>query len=189
MSHWYEIDCKNVIMPICQHCQHEYREGLVYCDECGERTSPIPPDSAYSTQPVDIALEDFFSRAKQSSLPISDECLFVFNSPQATESVFLPYAKPTTIGRRDPGEAPGPLRAEIDLSTYRAFECGVSRIHAALYRTEDTLSIMDLNSRNGTFLNGQRLTAKMPYVLRNGDEVWFAKLPIHIYFKEMEFAL
>ncbi len=171
-------------MPVCPHCDLEYRAGLVYCDNCGERVVQGNPDSSPRTKPVDVALEEFFARAKQSNLPISDECLFVFDDQNA-ESVYLPYAKPATIGRRDTS---GPLQADIDLTRYGAFEHGVSRIHAALYRTEDTLSLLDMNSRNGTFLNGQRLSSRVPYVLRNGDEVWFAKLPIHIYFKEMEFA-
>lgn len=171
-------------MPICPHCDHEYRAGLVYCDQCGERVIEANPEGSKPTLPVDIALAEFFARAKQSILPVSDECLFVFDDNNA-ESVYLPYAKPFTVGRRDTS---GPLQADIDLSRYGAFEHGVSRIHAALYRTEDTLSIMDLNSRNGTFLNGQRLSPRVPYVLRNGDGVAFAKLPVHIYFKEMEYA-
>lgn len=170
-------------MPNCIHCEHPYREGQVFCDRCGERTSSNKPEVSSSTQPVDVALEEFFARARQSVLPISDECLFVFDLANATESVFLPYAKPMTIGRRDVG---APMQADIDLNLYGAFERGVSRVHAALYRTEDTLSIMDLNSRNGTFLNGQRLGARVPYVLRNGDQVWFAKLSVHIYFQEFE---
>ena len=171
-------------MPVCPHCDHEYRAGLVFCDQCGERILDANPEGARPTLPVDMALAEFFARARQSILPISDECLFVFDDNSA-ESVYLPYAKPFTVGRRDTS---GPLQADIDLSRYGAFEHGVSRIHAALYRTEDTLSIMDLNSRNGTFLNGQRLSPRLPYVLRNGDGVAFAKLPVHIYFKEMEYA-
>jgi hypothetical protein len=172
-------------MPICPNCEHEYREGLVYCENCGERTPSSKGETSLPTRPVDIALEEFFARAKHSVMPIGDECLFVFDEANATESVFVPYARPATIGRRDTS---GPLKADIDLTRYGAFEHGVSRIHAALYRTEDTLSLFDMNSRNGTFLNGQRLKPRVPYVLRNGDEVWFAKLPVHIYFKEPEFV-
>jgi pSer/pThr/pTyr-binding forkhead associated (FHA) protein len=65
---------------------------------------------------------------------------------------------------------------------FGAIEKGVSRIHATIERSEDTLTITDLGSSNGTYLNGQRLIANQPRVLRDGDEIKFGKLVTHIYF-------
>jgi pSer/pThr/pTyr-binding forkhead associated (FHA) protein len=60
---------------------------------------------------------------------------------------------------------------------------GVSRRHAEIRRGEDTLTLVDLGSTNGTHLNGQRLIPHQPRVLRDGDEIRMGKLVFHIFFK------
>lgn len=45
----------------------------------------------------------------------------------------------------------------------------VSRIHCKLVRTENGYTVMDMNSSNGTFLNGKRLSPKVPVELHHGD--------------------
>jgi len=47
-----------------------------------------------------------------------------------------------------------------------------SRHHARILQTEDGYVLEDLGSKNGTFLNGQPLTA--PTVLKDGDEIGIA---------------
>ncbi len=47
-----------------------------------------------------------------------------------------------------------------------------SRHHARITQTEDGYVLEDLGSKNGTFLNGQLLTA--PTVLKDGDEIGIA---------------
>ncbi|MBC8508081.1 MAG: FHA domain-containing protein [Anaerolineales bacterium] len=49
----------------------------------------------------------------------------------------------------------------------------VSRVHAELHRTDDTLELIDLGSTNGTFLNDERLQANQPQTLHVGDEIRF----------------
>jgi pSer/pThr/pTyr-binding forkhead associated (FHA) protein len=53
----------------------------------------------------------------------------------------------------------------------------VSRRHARIVVTEGTAVLEDLGSKNGTHLNGVRLTA--PVTLADGDEIWLpcAELP------------
>lgn len=49
----------------------------------------------------------------------------------------------------------------------------VSRLHAVLENLEFAWSIRDLGSRNGTYINGERITAEK--VLKSGDEVRVGK--------------
>ena len=46
--------------------------------------------------------------------------------------------------------------------------------HAVLIGDVDGLTIIDVNSSNGTFLNGKQLDAKVKYKLSEGDEIKIA---------------
>lgn len=77
-----------------------------------------------------------------------------------------------TVGRWDgKSERPG-----IDLSPYGAYEAGVSRVHAVLIRDGQTLTIRDMGSSNGTWLNGNWLAAQKSYALADGAQLIFGKL-------------
>ena len=51
---------------------------------------------------------------------------------------------------------------------------GISRLHAKLLDKTDGLYVMDMNSTNGTYLNGEMLEAGKEYRLEAGDLVSFA---------------
>ena len=72
------------------------------------------------------------------------------------------------IGRYDPETDTAP---DIDLNDYGGFTKGVSRSHAAIIKREDALSLVDLESSNGTYLNKLRLFKYQPRVLQHGDQI------------------
>jgi pSer/pThr/pTyr-binding forkhead associated (FHA) protein len=49
----------------------------------------------------------------------------------------------------------------------------VSRHHCRIVITGTTATIEDLGSKNGTYLNGERL--QQPTLLANGDEIWIGR--------------
>lgn len=53
---------------------------------------------------------------------------------------------------------------------------GISRIHARVVKENGCCVIEDLNSTNGTWINGKVLKPRSVYVLREGDKVRFASL-------------
>lgn len=55
-------------------------------------------------------------------------------------------------------------------AAYRFTDDGLSRLHATIYREGDRVWIVDENSSNGTFVNGQR-TAPAGTPLRHGDAI------------------
>ncbi|MBC8098611.1 MAG: FHA domain-containing protein [Armatimonadetes bacterium] len=65
---------------------------------------------------------------------------------------------------------------DIDLSPQGAYQSGVSRRHAVIRRREGALYVEDLNSTNGTRINGAQLTVDREYRLRDGDEVEFGRV-------------
>ena len=61
---------------------------------------------------------------------------------------------------------------DIDLGPYGAAEVGVSRNHARLIcKDTDTWLIDDLESLNGTFVNGEKVEAGYPIAVKNGDVI------------------
>lgn len=81
------------------------------------------------------------------------------------------------IGRWDPDRRSFP---EIDLET-EDVEAKVSRKHAMLVRHGDDLTIEDLGSLNGTYLNrGTKITPGERYKLQAGDEIVIGKLVFRV---------
>ena len=50
----------------------------------------------------------------------------------------------------------------------------VSKIHAIIHKIQDTYTIVDANSNNGTKLNNQTLSPNIPHLLHDGDTVILA---------------
>ncbi|MCD4686074.1 MAG: FHA domain-containing protein [Anaerolineae bacterium] len=83
------------------------------------------------------------------------------------------------LGRYD---APSDSVPDIDLEEYDGTRLGVSRRHAVITVDEDGLRVMDLDSANHTFINGQRLIAHQERILRDGDELRLGQLVMRVNF-------
>jgi hypothetical protein len=72
--------------------------------------------------------------------------------------------------------------ATLDLSPYNADDLGISRNHVRIEVFGDRLMVKDLNSVNGTRLNGTLLTPNYVYELQHGDELKLGRLKMRLYF-------
>lgn len=98
------------------------------------------------------------------------------SSPRASWEKIIDTT-PVRIGRRDPRQNHFP---ELDLAEH---DKGIaSRNHAVVKRNGDSYTITDLGSTNGTFLNGKRIAANAPQLLRTGDKIKIGEV-------EMEFRV
>lgn len=55
---------------------------------------------------------------------------------------------------------------------------GISRRHALIRPTESKLYVVDLESTNGTYLNGRSIGVNMPYSLSDGDRLMLGRLEV-----------
>jgi pSer/pThr/pTyr-binding forkhead associated (FHA) protein len=69
----------------------------------------------------------------------------------------------------------------FDLTPYGAADYGVSRRHAALRWEGPQLFIYDLESDNGTILNGSRLQPNVGRLLNEGDKLYLGHLGISVH--------
>lgn len=89
----------------------------------------------------------------------------------------IPVKERMVIGRGGAGDDEVP---DLDFSAFAAAALGMSRLHAALVYHDDALYLEDLNSTNGTRINGFTIVPQRRYLLRNGDELEFGDFRMNI---------
>lgn len=178
-------------MQQCSNCGHRNRAGIVFCENCGASLiGKMPVD----TKSLDSTDEEQTRLAEEIRQPDDKKAEGVSTFPQGSylrlelegsPEPILFQPKPETIfGRRDPATGAMP---DIDLTPFAGYRMGVSRRHAAIrFGDEQSLDLWDLGSSNGTFLNGQRLSAHRPYRLHDGDELRLGQMVIRLFFQVPE---
>lgn len=121
--------------------------------------------------------EDFAVRWGTATLDSNAVVKFVIG--RGHEPLVIKLLQRVVFGRAKDNEGP---TVDVDLSSYQAAEKGVSRVHAAFEIVGRNLMVTDLNSSNGTFLNGQRLAPHQRRIVRDSDEVRLGELMIYISF-------
>jgi hypothetical protein len=161
----------------CTNCGHENADDEKICVKCGA----LLIQGVQSTR--SLGNTDFeegvpkwgsarFNGAMNLILEVLDSgTTFKFDANEVVEVI---------MGRRDAdsGESPG-----VDLSESQALNKGVSRKHALIVRRDGALHIVDNNSANGTYLNGQRLVSGQPRILRDGDDIRLGHLVVRVSFR------
>ena len=84
-----------------------------------------------------------------------------------------------TIGRRDKRKDES---VDIDFAHLGGRDKGVSRRHAVLSVGTSSVFIKDMNSSNGTILNGETLSPMREYALKDGDEIMLGKVQVTVKF-------
>lgn len=167
-------------MRMCPYCGSKNREGLLFCEECGQGLSDNVNEPTLPTRQLEDTLSEFSARATWGTASFGNTSSILIHIRDATDPIEMNLVDRMVLGRAD---TTSPRQPDVDLTPFGALEKGVSRIHAAIERSDDVLTLIDMGSSNGTHLNGQRLRPDQPRVLRDGDEVRFGKLVVHIYFK------
>lgn len=157
---------------MCGNCGKLNRKGEQICYACGVLLLPSLSQtrSLESTDLMPDRGSEYFARS--SSL-----VLFVTAIKKSVESLIGDEA---TIGRFSTESV---VQPDIDLAPFDSERLGVSRVHAKLIRSADTLTLLDLKSRNHTYLNGQRIYPNEVRVLHDGDEIRLGKLALRTIFR------
>ncbi len=94
--------------------------------------------------------------------------LILITAARKPSTIGLDVRETLVIGRADPEGSQNP---DFDLTPHLALEHGVSRQHAVLIPTGEALYLVDLDSTNGTWINGSYLEPGQRYPLNVGDRV------------------
>lgn len=166
-------------MILCPNCRHNEVEGALFCSECGALLEGAP---GLATQNIRrLSTSQLHEVLQEETVQISTG-----TSLEATVSVcvvdtgqILPLEDRDeyTLGRSAEGQ---PILPDVDLAPYRAYENGVSRLHASIRLEGKQIMATDLGSVNGTRLNGQKIPPHKPCPLNHGDILTLGKLKLQI---------
>lgn len=187
----------------CPQCGNTVYPGEAFCDNCGaplsapaaspdqETAAPLPPQQHFPP-PQPVGLPPVQPPADQKApppvsspppaaappAPTSTSLASIrLQIPSQNTSVALPAQQEALVGRSD---AVSGVYPDVDLTLYGGLEQGVGRRHLRLSIQQGQLIIEDLDTTNGTFINGQRLKAGAPHSVKNGDEIRLGKLMLRI---------
>ncbi len=159
-------------MTLCSACYHKNMPGAIFCTECG---TPLVNDDTLATRDINDG-----TRPRQLTDVPTERIrgwvtLHILPSGQL---IPLSDRNEFTLGRTSDNQ---PVIPDVDLGPYQAYTLGVSRLHAQIKRQQTgVITIMDLNSSNGTYLNGKKLPPQEAVPLSHGDVVALGKLKIQI---------
>lgn len=164
---------------LCPNCRTEVLLGTIYCTECGTRLDPSAGIITQSLHPNQGDKLDGPAVVGEVTHPAKlqlDEFVVVLQILDSDRVVTLTGKKEYILGRTSEQQEVIP---DVDLSEHRAFDLGVSRLHALIrMEADNSIVLMDLGSSNGTWLNSEKLVPHHPEKLGSGDIVTLGKLKI-----------
>jgi hypothetical protein len=143
------------------------------CPHCGNVLSTEPEKSEVQDLLLSSLAQQLESKAAFPELIIST----------SGRHICLPDASPVYLGRRDERRS---IYPDIDLTQDGGATHGVSRQHACIYQGSNGTYVEDINSTNGTFINGERLSPLQTYPLQHGDVLRLGKLELQVNFPRQE---
>ncbi len=169
-------------MIVCPQCQHHEMDGAIFCSECGAQlvgASPVDTSRIERVEVENAGHRTIPEPGPSFSLPKAWISLHILDS-----GYILPLADRTefTLGRVVDGQ---PIMPDVDLTPHNAYAYGVSRLHAVLRLTGNKIVIMDLESSNGTYVNGVRIPPNVETALAHGDVIALGKLKIQVLFSQV----
>ena len=185
-------------MILCQNCLHKEIVGALFCSECGAQlifpngvpTSSIKPGSA-GLRPGTKRTSGLRSGGLPASRDNAGDAVEKVTGPSALDldsplalnylstgdTLLIKGLEEVILGRVSEGQ---PVVPDIDLTPYKAYEAGVSRMHASLCNFDQKLTVTDLGSANGTRINGRQITSHIPYPINHGDILTLGKFKIQV---------
>lgn len=95
------------------------------------------------------------------------------------EIIRAPIGERLTLGRDD---SQNDIYPEIDLTPFRGQHLGVSRKHARIIMRNNRITVEDLQSANGTYINGKHIGVLNATRLRDGDQLKLGSLSLQVHF-------
>jgi pSer/pThr/pTyr-binding forkhead associated (FHA) protein len=162
----------------CPSCKHQEFVGTMYCSECGARliAGSAVPTMAIARERV-TAEAQVTKPAPPEGPELESGALIGLRVLETGDVLPLIGRDNFTLGRAGEGQAVIP---DIDLGMYHAYDSGVSRMHAEVLLESDGVYVLDLESANGTLVNGKRVEPQRSVAVRHGDVIQLGRLRLQL---------
>ncbi len=160
----------------CPTCKHSEFVGTLHCSECGTQlihTAPIGPGSDFLE--LNESADTF--EAPPLGPGLAAGAIFGLRVMKTGDMVSLAGRDNYTLGRSAGSQAIVP---DVDLDTYGAQDQGISRLHAEIRMDETGVHVVDLDSVNGTLINGKRIEPQEPKEIHNKDIIQLGNMQLQV---------
>ena len=173
-------DASNQFCPVCKYL---IEPNTVICPKCGANLV-----EAHVSRSTTVQLDETEARQlagetaiDESLLPEKGMAIYTFKDPKILLATH--EGNEFILGRRTGKTGRLSESDLIDLGPFNGFELGTSRRHALITQKGKGYEITDLESTNGTWLNGERLVPNSPYEVKNGSLLRLGKMLLYIVFR------
>lgn len=161
----------------CPGCGHREFVGTIFCTECGTRLVHLS-----SAPTIDVDRKSLnhavITKPTTPDGPLLDAGAVIGLREIETGDILSLIGRISfTLGRAKNTQA---ILPDVDLTEYNAYDSGVSRIHAELQISDNNIYIIDLDSSNGTLINGRFIEAQRPFPVRHGDVIQLGRLRLQL---------
>jgi hypothetical protein len=182
------LECP-VPLLLCQLQFVDFTDTATYPQQFKRLIKDLPPPPLDATLPLKLDTKEFEIirlKRKVEELQIKietflgfNQILFAFPELEKTAIFDLDFEK-VFVGWSDRKSGVIP---HIDLTRFGAHQRGVSRQHAMLVQTPYGLTITDLDSSNGTFIDEWRLPSGKPIPLQNETMLHLGGLAAQVFYR------
>ena len=177
-----DSDNLHIFEKFCPICKQKNELEAIVCTRCGASLETDPMDELAITRTTEVQTRVVERMGEllvnEALVPAGGIALYLAGT---SEPVFLSAEKEFVIGRKV--EDDGTTNSFLDLAKFGAYQLGLSKQHAMIRRAEHRYEVIDLSSRNGTWLNEQQLMPGKTYPLASGSHLRLARMRLFILYR------
>jgi serine/threonine-protein kinase len=134
-------------------------------------------------QLLDLARESRRYKDSESPLVVGPEEpeKIVLYFPDNRHILELEEGREYTLGRKSQNQ---PLIPDIDLTPLKGYDWGISRMHARLVVNDGEVTITDLNSSNGTWVSGKRISPNESFRVKSKETFLLGRMRLQVILPE-----
>jgi len=162
----------------CLNCGTPYNLDDKFCAKCGRRLAdPRTSTIALQINPNMLRLHRASDTDGTEAVEEKIERTLNLQIRGMSERLLFEDGTEVILGRNT---IPDSDVNHFDLTRYGAHNRGVSRAHATIRFSEGVFALIDLDSANGTFANGNRLNPHEPHILHDNEEIMLGALSMMV---------